>query len=164
MDRLRDGVEEDKHLALHPLLAKTLRPDHREPTDVLSSVRPGLISRMTRKRLKMPPRSVREAGVPDYVLEKKATTIAITTSRLGDFAKCTVISGIIDVESMRQFSKTAVNIWKAFAYQPRTTRCLIFLLLLGLTCENITRKSDNVYNQLNQTLGLRVRNHILVNF
>jgi hypothetical protein len=89
-------------------------------------------------------------------VEDRATTIVMTSNNLGDFTKCTIISRIIDEECMVQFSKTAVEIWNAFVHQPQTTRCLVFLLLLGLTCESLAKKYEDIHDVLNNELGLSV--------
>lgn len=90
-------------------------------------------------------------------VEDRATTIVVSSNGLGDFAKCTVISRVISDEEMRSFGRSAEEIRRAFVQQPQTTRCLVFLLLLGLTCDNLAKKYDGILEVLNKELGLSVK-------
>jgi hypothetical protein len=90
-------------------------------------------------------------------IEEKATTICLSTNTLGDLGKCTVISRIISEDDMVEFSRKSVDIWNAFIHQPQTTRCILFLLLVGYTCESLAQKYREILEVLKDELGLNVR-------
>jgi len=103
-----------------------------------------------------PSLQLKEFSVARHHIVEKATTIYMSTNALGDFAKCTIISRIISEDNMLQFSKTAADIWQAFIHQPQTARCLLFLLLVGYTCESLAQEYAEILEVLKDDLGLSV--------
>ncbi|KAI0453698.1 hypothetical protein F5B21DRAFT_504978 [Xylaria acuta] len=106
-----------------------------------------------------PDASDREAKNPKKVL-LKVSSIIISTNDFGDFSRCTVISDILPPSAMNLLGTDLKELWQAFVHQPQTARCLAFLLVLGVLCEQITEgyeKATDWFVKLLQLDGSFIR-------
>jgi hypothetical protein len=70
-------------------------------------------------------------------VELNVSSFVIKTNDFGDFSKCSIISDIIPNPRLRRLGDEARIIWQRFIHQPQTARCLVFLLILGLLCQEM---------------------------
>jgi len=70
-------------------------------------------------------------------VELNVSSFVIKTNDFGDFSKCSIISEIIPNPRLRRLGYEAQIIWQRFIHQPQTARCLVFLLILGLMCQEM---------------------------
>jgi hypothetical protein len=80
------------------------------------------------------------------------SSIVISTNAFGDFSKCTVISELINEKDMNKIVEGAQMIWTGFIHQPQTARCLVFFLVLGKMCQQISEHYTRAVNALNPIL------------
>lgn len=73
-------------------------------------------------------------------VELNVSSFVIKTNDFGDFSKCTIISEIIPSPRLRRLGYEAQIIWQRFIHQPQTARCLVFLLILGLMCQEMAER------------------------
>ena len=116
-----------------------------------------------RKPYKFPPKDLREKKKKGtrrkgayHVVRQDASSIIISTNQLGDFGKTTIISRLIDEAAMERLSGAALEIWNAFIQQPQTARCLVFLVLLGEVCDEMSSRYERILKELTTVLGLGV--------
>jgi hypothetical protein len=112
------------------------------------------------------PRNLRQVwGTVEGVGEKtifkpEISSIVLSTNAFGDFSKCTVVSGIFDDDKidkkMQEIVEDARKLWQKFIHQPQTARCLVFFLLLGKFCQEITEHYEEAIKALCSILKLDV--------
>ncbi|KAI2472956.1 hypothetical protein F4781DRAFT_382422, partial [Annulohypoxylon bovei var. microspora] len=66
----------------------------------------------------------------------KVSSIVLSTNDFGDFSQCTVISELLKGKS-RKLGQQCKSLWEGFIHQPQTARCLVFLNILGLLCQQM---------------------------
>jgi hypothetical protein len=86
----------------------------------------------------------------------RVSSIAISTNAFGDFSKCTIISEIIPASKLKKLGEEVQKLWQIFIHQPETARCLVFFLILGLTCQEIAREYEAAVNYFVDCLRLNV--------
>jgi hypothetical protein len=74
------------------------------------------------------------------------SSIITSTNVFGDFSKTAIISKIIPRSKLRSAGEKAQELWQRFVHQPQTARCLVFLLLLGLLCQEIAKQYEEAAN------------------
>lgn len=84
------------------------------------------------------------------------SSVVMTTTAFGDFSKITIISKIIPGSKLRRASEEAQKLWRVFVHQPQTARCLVFLLLLGLLCQEIAQQYNKAGDYFADILSLDV--------
>lgn len=99
-----------------------------------------------------------EPGEQNHWIQEGArpTTILMTTNAMGDFIRCSIVSEMLPELAMYKFADTASEIWTMFSNQPQTGRCLAFLHLVGLLCETISVKNEEILNVLELTSKYKV--------
>ncbi|RYP67448.1 hypothetical protein DL771_007226 [Monosporascus sp. 5C6A] len=80
-------------------------------------------------------------------MELKVSLIGISTNEFGDFSKCSVITDLIPKDEMEPLGGTVQGIWNSFIHQPQTGRFLVFCVILGLVCRQITRHYDDAIGE-----------------
>jgi hypothetical protein len=86
----------------------------------------------------------------------KVSSIIISTNGFGDFSKCSVITDLISDCKLRKLAEVLQELWHKFIHQPQTARCLVFLLILGLLCQEIARRYEDAVNHFVRLLNLGV--------
>ena len=86
----------------------------------------------------------------------KVSSIVISTNCFGDFSKCSVVTDLISDSKLRKLADVAQELWQKFIHQPQTARCLVFLLILGLLCQEIARRYEDAVNHFVRLLNLKV--------
>ena len=105
-----------------------------------------------------PPRTLGAEFHKDlHSIAPHASSIFVSTNPFGNFATFSVISKVIPVSSMQKVGETASEIRRMFIDQPQTGRCLIFLSLLGQTCEKIMAEYEDTLGTLLSKVELDVR-------
>jgi hypothetical protein len=101
-------------------------------------------------------------GVDEKTIFKpEVSSIILSTNSFGDFSKCTVVSGLItDDDKMKSIVEDARKLWQKFIHQPQTARCLVFFLLLGKFCEEITEHYEEAIKKLSSILKLDVSQYL----
>jgi len=84
------------------------------------------------------------------------SSIAISTTAFGDFSKTTIISEILPGSKIIRAGEEAQKLWRVFIHQPQTARCLAFLLLLGLLCQEIAQQYNQAADYFADILNLDV--------
>jgi hypothetical protein len=92
--------------------------------------------------------------------ELEVSSIVISTNAFGDFSKCTVISDLIGKSDMKAIVEDAQKLWQKFIHQPQTGRCLVFFLVLGKMCQQITEDYEKAIQELTSILKLDVSQHL----
>jgi hypothetical protein len=94
----------------------------------------------------------------------RVSSIITSTNSFGDFSKTAIISKIIPGSKLRRAGEKAQQLWRIFVHQPQTARCLVFLLLLGMLCQEIAKQFRDAANYFVNILNLDVslRRNILV--
>ncbi|KAH8742641.1 hypothetical protein F5883DRAFT_595571 [Diaporthe sp. PMI_573] len=82
------------------------------------------------------------------------SSIVISTTAFGDFSKMTIVSEILSASKLRYAGNEAQKLWRVFVHQPQTARCLVFLLLLGLLCQEIAQQYNDAANHFASILSL----------
>ncbi|KAK3306496.1 uncharacterized protein B0T15DRAFT_142763 [Chaetomium strumarium] len=82
------------------------------------------------------------------MLVLNASSVVLSTSPFGDFSKMTIISKILPGSKLRRAGDEAQKLWRLFVHQPQTARCLVFLLLLGLLCQEIAKQYNIAVDHL----------------
>ncbi|GAP93397.1 putative magnesium transport protein [Rosellinia necatrix] len=100
-----------------------------------------------------PDASERERHEPKQV-SLKVSSIILSANDFGDFSKCTVISDILPPSAMELLGTDLKDLWQTFVHQPQTARCLAFLLILGVLCEEITKGYDEAIDWFVKLLQL----------
>ncbi|KAH8592658.1 hypothetical protein B0O99DRAFT_629484 [Bisporella sp. PMI_857] len=80
-------------------------------------------------------------------MELKVSSIGISTNEFGDFSKCSVITDLIHRDEMELLGETVQGIWNSFIHQPQTGRFLVFSVILGFICREITRHYDDAIRE-----------------
>ncbi len=102
------------------------------------------------------------AGIDEnLIFELDMSSIIMSTNSFGDFSKCTIISELLDENQMKSIVEAARKLWQKFVHQPRTARCLVFFLLLGELCKQITEHYEENIKTLTYILKLDVSQHLL---
>ncbi|KXX80757.1 hypothetical protein MMYC01_203952 [Madurella mycetomatis] len=78
----------------------------------------------------------------------------MSTTAFGDFSKTTIITKILSGSKLRRAGEEAQRIWRVFVHQPQTARCLVYLLLLGLFCQEIAQQYSKAADYFAKTLKL----------
>jgi hypothetical protein len=104
---------------------------------------------------------VQKKGVgEDTIFKPEVSSIVLSTNSFGDFSKCTVVSGLFPDnkrdEKMESIVKDARILWQKFIHQPQTARCLVFFLVLGKFCHEITDHYEKAIEKLSSILKLDV--------
>jgi hypothetical protein len=86
----------------------------------------------------------------------EVASIVLSTNSFGDFSECTVVAEFINPEKMRFLATKARKVWQKFIHQPQTARCLVFFLLLGNMCEELTGQYEVAIKALSSLLPLDV--------
>ncbi|KAI0113423.1 hypothetical protein F4814DRAFT_460539 [Daldinia grandis] len=91
--------------------------------------------------------------VTPSVVKLSISSIVLSTNKFGDFSQCTIISerpgpkpGDID--------KQCRALWEKFIHQPQSARCLVFLAILGLLCQQMEGDYRKAMNYFTQTLEI----------
>jgi hypothetical protein len=84
------------------------------------------------------------------------SSIIISTNSFGDFSKSTVISELLGYCEMEKVVQDARRLWQKFIHQPQTARCLVFFLILGKMCREITQNYIAAIDELTFILELNV--------
>ncbi|RYO92591.1 hypothetical protein DL764_008113 [Monosporascus ibericus] len=87
-------------------------------------------------------------------IELKVSSIVLSTNGFGDFSIGTVISELIPDKTWEKTSKDIRDLWQKFTHQPQTGRCLVFLLLLGVVCEEMASQFRDAMDRLIKVLKL----------
>lgn len=90
----------------------------------------------------------------EYCLQ--VSSFVLVTNSFGDFSKCSIISEIINEKGLKSISEKAWTVWRVFAHQPQTARCLVFFLVLGELCLRIATQYRAVIDAVSSTLNLNV--------
>jgi len=94
----------------------------------------------------------------DIIFKPEVSSIILSTNSFGDFSKCTVVSGIFPDkrrdEEMESIVQDARKLWQKFIHQPQTARCLVFFLVLGKFCHEITDHYEKAIEKLSSILKL----------
>jgi hypothetical protein len=101
------------------------------------------------------PVSKREQDNPHQAI-LKVSSIIISTNSFGDFSKCSVVTDLISDSKLRKLADVLQELWQKFIHQPQTARCLVFLLLLGLLCQEIARQYEDALTYFVDLLNLEV--------
>lgn len=100
----------------------------------------------------------------DTVFKPEVSSIILSTNSFGDFSKCTVVSGLFPNdkrdEEMESIVKDSRKLWQKFIHQPQTARCLVFFLVLGKFCHEITDHYEKAISKLSLILKLDVSQHL----
>jgi len=99
--------------------------------------------------------SKKEENKPHQVT-LEVSSIVISTNRFGDFSKCSVVTGLISDCKLRKLAEVVQELWQKFIHQPQTGRCLVFLLILGLLCQEIARRYEDAVTHFVRLLNLEV--------
>lgn len=91
-----------------------------------------------------------------HCVDLKISSITLSSNAFGDFSKCSIISEIIPPDKLKKLGEDARELWQKFTYQPQTGRCLIFLMTLGLLCQEIARESRDAMDYFVRILDLDV--------
>ncbi len=92
----------------------------------------------------------------EHFIQRNASSIVLSTNGLGDFGKCSVVSALIDQHTRTRLSKSTLEVWNAFVHQPQTTRCLVFLILLGSLCTAVAEHYSEILEALTSKVDLGV--------
>ena len=102
------------------------------------------------------------------MFKPEVSSIILSTNSFGDFSKCTVVSGLtgdeIIEEKMHSIVENARKLWQKFIHQPQTARCLVFLLLLGQFCQQITDHYEEAIGKLSYVLELAVSLYLTISY
>lgn len=90
------------------------------------------------------------------IFKPEVSSIILSTNAFGDFSQCTVVSEFMDHKKMMDISAEARKLWQKFIHQPQTARCLVFFLLLGKMCEEITGHYEKAIKTLSSIMKLDV--------
>jgi hypothetical protein len=107
-------------------------------------------------RTKIAGRSGKKLPLEMLSFELDTSSIVMSTNTFGDFSKCTIVSDLLDNESMRYIVQDARRLWNKFIHQPQTARCLVFFLVLGKICEHLTQNYANAIDEISPFLVLNV--------
>jgi hypothetical protein len=81
----------------------------------------------------------------------KVSSITLATNDFGDFSKCLIVSTIYNDHEVQKVAEKAKKLWKTFAHEPQTARCLVFLLLLGALCKQMAKSYGKAAELLQET-------------
>jgi len=90
------------------------------------------------------------------MFKPEAASIILSTNSFGDFSKCTLIAEFVTPDKLKKLATNARDVWQQFIHQPQTARCLVFFLLLGNMCEELTVQYTNSIGKLADLLVLDV--------
>ncbi|KAI1410710.1 hypothetical protein F5Y13DRAFT_167189 [Hypoxylon sp. FL1857] len=76
------------------------------------------------------------------VVELQVSSIVLSTNDFGDFSQCTIISELLEGKS-KEVGDQCKELWERFIHQPQTARCLVFLTILGLLCQQMAIEYRN---------------------
>ncbi|PMD41100.1 hypothetical protein L207DRAFT_320963 [Hyaloscypha variabilis F] len=93
------------------------------------------------------------------IFRSRMSSFVISTNAFGDFSKCTIVTELIGSERMDLIVKEARELWQKFIHQPQTARCLVFLLLLGMICRELTKGYEESINKLSSVLKFNEDRH-----
>ena len=100
----------------------------------------------------------------ETIFKLEVLSIVLSTNSFGDFSKCTVISGLIGDneidDKMKSIVEDARKLWQKFIHQPQTARCLVFFLLLGKFCQEITEHYEKAIEKLSSIIKLDVSQYL----
>lgn len=86
----------------------------------------------------------------------EVSSVVLSSNAFGDFSKCSVVSRIIPLPELRTLGEDARKLWERFTHQPQTGRCLVFLMILGVLCQEIAKDSQNAMEYFTKILNLEV--------
>jgi len=83
-------------------------------------------------------------------------SLVMTGDPNGQYWTCTLVSDLIDEESVLQYTTEARQICQMFIHQQYTARALVFLLLLGYLCDSLSIECENFMDELTSIMGMDV--------
>jgi len=101
-------------------------------------------------------RDQRRTPLEKLSFELDVSSIVISTNAFGDFSKSTIVSKLIGADDMHNIVQDTRKLWQKFIHQPQTARCLVFFLILGKICQQITRNYTAAIEELTAILELNV--------
>jgi hypothetical protein len=115
---------------------------------------PTILKRVWRKAQNA--RDPNETPLEKLSFELDVSSIVISTNAFGDFSKSTIVSKLIGEEDMHNIVQDTRKLWQKFIHQPQTARCLVFFLILGKMCQQITLNYTAAIKELTAILELNV--------
>ncbi|KAI1652473.1 hypothetical protein F4813DRAFT_377824 [Daldinia decipiens] len=98
-------------------------------------------------------KAVGEKQAVPIVVELKISSIVLSTNKFGDFSQCTIISERLG-SRWEDVNKQCRALWEKFIHQPQSARCLVFLALLGLLCQQMEDDYRKAMDYFTQTLEI----------
>ncbi|KAH8898616.1 hypothetical protein GQ53DRAFT_877592 [Thozetella sp. PMI_491] len=92
--------------------------------------------------------------LPKSPLKLTISSLVLSTNDFGDFSKCAIVSRTADRDRLARLVRESREVWQRFVHQPRTARCLVFLLALAALCEMITNQYKKAIKQFVSLLNL----------
>ena len=93
---------------------------------------------------------------PALELIPGSSSVILSTNSFGDFGQCSVISEIVREDEMVHACETAKDIWQKFIHQPQSARNLIYLVLLGCTCEAMAEQYEEAAISVTEAISVDV--------
>ena len=93
---------------------------------------------------------------PSSTIRQFSMSLVMTGDLNGQYWTCTLISDLIDEESVLQYTMEARQICQMFIHQQYTARALVFILLLGYLCDSLSIECENFMDELTIIMGMDV--------
>jgi hypothetical protein len=115
---------------------------------------PTILKRIWRKAQNE--RDPKETPLEKLSFELDVSSIVISTNAFGDFSKSTIVSTLLGEDDMQNIVQHTRKLWQKFIHQPQAARCLVFFLIVGKMCQQITRNYTAAINELTAILEINV--------
>jgi len=93
---------------------------------------------------------------PLSTIRQFSMSLVMTGDPNGQYWTCTLVSDLIDEESVLQYTMEARQICQMFIHQQYTARALVFILLLGYLCDSLSIECENFMDELTSIMGMDV--------
>ena len=100
---------------------------------------------------------VQASTANERALEAHASSIVITGDHLGTFWICSVLSTLIDEDSVSRLVGEVKKLTELFIHRQSTGRRLSFIVLVGRLCANMAGEYDRIRDCLEKAVGVSVR-------